>query len=238
MRDYLEHTGCLMEFLRRELDDPAAAPCGRCARCLGRNLVAVDIDRELVADAVAFLQGQHRAFEARKQWPNGKAIPVDQRSESGSILSHVGDGGWGTLVRDQKVAGAFSTELARAFADLISKQSFDPAVEWVTCVPSVRNPSLVRNLAARVAALLELPFVPVVTKERETPPQTEMNNSAQQYANVEHAFSITAPVPPGPVLLIDDIVDSRWTLTAVAALLCENGSGPVHPTVLAQAKSD
>ena len=238
MREYLEHSGCLMEFLRRELDDPAAAPCGRCARCIGGNLVAVDIDRELVADAVAFLQGQHRTFEARKQWPDSKAIPVPQRAETGSILSHVGDGGWGTLVQDQRVAGAFSNELARALADLISKQSFDPAVEWVTCVPSVRNPSLVRDLAARVAAMLELPFAPVVTKERETLPQNELNNSAQQYANVQGAFSITEPVPPGPVLLIDDIVDSRWTLTAVAALLRQNGSGPVHPVLLAQAKSD
>ncbi len=75
MREYLEYSGCLMEFLRRELDDPAAAPCGRCARCLGHNLVPLEIDPALVADAVAFLQGQHRTFEPRKQWPNGKAIP-------------------------------------------------------------------------------------------------------------------------------------------------------------------
>jgi ATP-dependent DNA helicase RecQ len=86
--------------------------------------------------------------------------------------------------------------------------------------------------------MLELPFTPVVTKGPGTVPQSELNNSAQQYANVEHAFSITAPVPPGPVLLIDDIVDSRWTLTAIAALLRENGTGSVHPMVLAQAKSD
>ncbi len=86
--------------------------------------------------------------------------------------------------------------------------------------------------------MLELPFAPVVTKAEGTVPQSELNNSAQQYANVEHAFSITAPVPSGPVILIDDIVDSRWTLTAVAALLRENGSGPVHPMVLAESKSD
>ncbi len=39
-------------------------------------------------------------------------------------------------------------------------------------------------------------------------------------------------------LLIDDIVDSRWTLTEVAALLRQNGSGPVHPMLLAEATSD
>ncbi len=31
MRRYAETKGCLMEFLRRELDDPEAEPCGRCA---------------------------------------------------------------------------------------------------------------------------------------------------------------------------------------------------------------
>jgi ATP-dependent DNA helicase RecQ len=65
-----------------------------------------------------------------------------------------------------------------------------------------------------------------------------MNNSAQQYANVQNAFSISGPVAPGPVLLVDDIVDSGWTLTAIAARLRQNGSGPVRPMLLAQAKSD
>ena len=43
--------------------------------------------------------------------------------------------------------------------------------------------------------------------------------------NVDGAFAITQPVPEGPVILIDDLVDSNWTLTAVATLLRQNGSG-------------
>jgi ATP-dependent DNA helicase RecQ len=238
MREYLEHSGCLMEFLRRELDDPTAAPCGRCARCVGRDLVTVEIDRGLARDAVAFLRGRSLTLEPRKRWPDGKNIPTDRRAEPGRILSHYGDGGWGTLVKEQKTAGGYSDELALALADLISKQSFDPVVEWVTCVPSLRHADLVPDVAARVAARLGLPFVPVVAKARETPPQKEMHNSAQQFANVQGAFSITATVRPGPVLLIDDIVDSSWTATVIAALLRETGSGPVHPMLLAQATSD
>ncbi len=238
MLEYLERPGCLMEFLRRELDDPAAAPCGRCARCVGRSLVNVEIDRELAREAGAFLRGGSLTLDPRKQWPDGKRIPVDQRAEPGRILSRYGNGGWGTVVKEQKVAGAYSDELARALADLISKQSFDPAVEWVTCAPSLRHPDLVPSLAARVAARLGLPFVPVVAKARETRPQKELNNGAQQFANVESAFALTAPLRPSPVLLVDDIVDSGWTLTAVATLLRQNGSGPVHPMLLAQAKSD
>jgi ATP-dependent DNA helicase RecQ len=97
---------------------------------------------------------------------------------------------------------------------------------------------LVPALAAEVARGLGLPFHTVVVKAKETAPQKEMDNSAQQYANVADAFSIAGPVPAGPVLLIDDIVDSRWTLTVIAAQLRQNGSGPVFPVVLARALSD
>ena len=238
MREYLGHPGCLMEFLRRELDDPAAAPCGRCARCVGRDLLDVEIDRTLAREAVAFLRGRSLKLDPRKKWPDGTNIPVEQRAELGLVLSHYGDGGWGTLVKAQKAAGYYSDELAGALADLISKQSFDPAAQWVTCVSSLRNPNLVPDLAARVASRVGLRFVPVVAKGRETQPQKEMNNSAQQFANLKDAFSIIAPVPPGPVWLIDDIVDSSWTVTTISALLRETGSGPVYPILLAQARSD
>jgi ATP-dependent DNA helicase RecQ len=70
----------------------------------------------------------------------------------------------------------------------------------------------------------------------ETPPQKVMVNSAQQVANIARAFRIvTADVRPGPVLLVDDIVDSRWTLTVCGLLLREAGSGVVHPFALASA---
>ena len=49
------------------------------------------------------------------------------------------------------------------------------------------------------------------------------------------AFAVTAPVPAGPVLLVDDLVDSRWTLTVVTAALVDVGGGPVFPFALALA---
>jgi ATP-dependent DNA helicase RecQ len=238
MREYLACTGCLMEFLQRELNDPSAAPCGRCTWCVGDHLLPVEIDRELAREAVAFLRGRTLVVEPRKQWPDGKKIPVDRRAEPARALSHFADGGWGTQVREQRSAGAYSDEVAWALAELVAKQKFDPDIEWVTCVPSLRAPALVSDLAQRVADRLRLPFVPIVTKARETSPQREMSNSAQQCANVDGAFAITGTPPEGPVLLVDDIVDSGWTLTTVAALLREHGSGPVHPALLAQAKSE
>jgi ATP-dependent DNA helicase RecQ len=42
-------------------------------------------------------------------------------------------------------------------------------------------------------------------------------------------------LPPVPVLLVDDMVDSGWTLTLAAVLLQHHGSGPVYPFALAKA---
>ena len=82
------------------------------------------------------------------------------------------------------------------------------------------------------------PAVPPGGREaRETAPQIELENSQQQ-PNVLGAFVVDG-VPAGePVLLVDDLVDSRWTLTVVGATLLEAGSGPVSPFVLAKSVSD
>jgi ATP-dependent DNA helicase RecQ len=238
MLEYLSGSGCLMEFLQRELNDPSASPCGRCMWCVGDHLLPVVIDRELAREAVAFLQNRSLVLEPRKQWPDGKKIPLDQRAEVGRVLSHYADGGWGTQVKEQRESGAYSDEVTWALADLVSKQKYDEEPEWVTCVPSLRAPALVSGLAERVADRLKLPFVPVVVKGRETSPQREMSNSAQQCANVQGAFALSGPMPKGAVLLIDDLVDSGWTVTVVAALLREHGTSAVHPALLAQSRSD
>lgn len=107
-------------------------------------------------------------------------------------------------------------------------------------MPSTRHPDLVPLFAERLAKALELPFLPVLSKTRETAPQAEMENSQQQLANVWGAFAVEASeVPAGqPVLLVDDLQDSRWTLTVMGAALLEAGSGSVSPFVLAKAVSD
>jgi ATP-dependent DNA helicase RecQ len=60
-----------------------------------------------------------------------------------------------------------------------------------------------------------------------------MHNSAMQFRNVDQAFTVRGPVDEGPILLLDDVVDSRWTMTVVGSALREAGSGPVLPFALA-----
>ena len=54
MDAYVTHTGCLMEFLGRALDDPEARPCGKCAGCRGQPILKVDYDHDLVNRTAIF----------------------------------------------------------------------------------------------------------------------------------------------------------------------------------------
>ena len=222
-----------METLRRELDDPTAEPCGRCSRCTGVSR-DIELDRSLVIEAQEFLRGQNLGLKARKQLPGGSRIAKTEQLADGWALAKWGDGGWGRQIRDDKTSGAFSDELVIALAKLLGDQPADPPFEWVTAVPSRRSPTLVADLAARVAERLGLPYLPVLEQVRDTAVQNEMQNSAQQARNVGGAFEVTGPIPDTPCLLIDDVWDSGWTMTVIAQLLQSHGSGPVYGAVLAQ----
>jgi ATP-dependent DNA helicase RecQ len=245
MRAYAAHAGCLMEFLRTELDDPGAAKCGRCMNCTGFPL-QVEVDEVLRVTAREHLRGFDLFVEPRKQWPSGMGasmpkgrIAEDERPYRGRALSVMGDGGWGRLVASGRGEDErFADDLVTASATLIvDRWRPEPAPMWVACVPSMTHPDLVPDFAARLADALDLPFLEAVRKIGQNQPQATMRNSAQQVRNVWDAFEVAAAptLPPGPVLLVDDLADSKWTITVVARALLQAGSGPVHPFVLATA---
>jgi ATP-dependent DNA helicase RecQ len=149
-----------------------------------------------------------------------------------------GDGGWGSIVRDQTAAGEFGDDLVEALVEQVAQWQPDPMPTWITCVPSRRQPDLVPSLARRFADAMGLPFVDAVKPSGNPRPQSEMDNSAQQYGNVLRAFAVTEEVPDGPVFLVDDTFDSRWTLTVVTSQLRGAGAGAVFPIVLAEARSE
>jgi ATP-dependent DNA helicase RecQ len=127
----------------------------------------------------------------------------------------------------------FSDELVNAFMDMIRDWNPEPEPAWVTCVPSLRHPDLVPDFAQRLAAEMGLPFHAVLQKIEHRPQQKTMANSVQQALNVDGSLEVSSSgIPSGPVLLVDDMVDSRWTLTVCAWLLRKNGSGEVWPMAL------
>jgi len=255
MQAYVDTTGCRMEFLGRLLNDPAAGECGHCANDGGARWPR-SVSGELVQEAVAYLRRDVRGIDPRRQWPDATRIP--KPNEIGRALCMLGDPGWGRDVargrseggvgggrgrdgdvargRDARFDARFEDHLAGAAMEVIrGRWRPNPMPEWVTCVPSATRPGLVEAFAERLASMLALPYVSCLTSSA-GPPQAEMANSAQQSANARHRLGVRASaILPGPVLLVDDIVDSRWTLTVAGSLLREHGSGPVLPFALAVA---
>ena len=238
MWDYVGARDCLMQRLRLELDDHGAAPCGRCMNCTGERLPAELAESE-IEDAAYFLRHADLMIEPRLQWPSqldkpkGRVKP-EHRNQTGRVLSLYNDGGWGRAVAAAKHDGEdFPAELVDALAGMVARWNPQPAPNWLTFVPSLTHPELVPKFARAVADALGLEIAPIVVKSRPTAPQKSMENSAKQVMNLWDSFELRAKPSPGPVLLVDDVVDSRWTMTVVGYLLRSAGSGPVFPVALA-----
>ena len=243
MLDYMHSQECLMQFLRKELDDPNPSPCGKCAICLGKPLLPGNVSSKFVTEAVQFLRTREQIIETRKVWPKnalltynltGK-ISKDLQAEIGRSLSIWNDAGWGKFVKKGKYKdNHFEDSLVQATYDMIQRWQPQPFPTWVTCIPSLTHPELVPNFDQRLAKKLGLPFVPCIIKIRQTSLQKDMTNSYQQAHNLDGAFKIyNWEGIRGNVFLVDDIVDSIWTFTVVAALLLNAGSGKVFPLALA-----
>ena len=248
MKRYLANERCLMQFLADALDDSNAQACGKCAVCLGRAVLPVELQRNTHINAQRFVRHSEMPLELKKQWDiealalyqsvfgwRGLNIPAQLRGEEGRVLSRWGEPVWGELVSRGKAQGHFDDELVDASVDLIRNRWGAVApVAWVTCIPSSRHPNLVPDFAARLAAALGVPFRAVIEKSRETEPQKNMENRFHQCHNLDGAFTIRPEAGTDEaVLLIDDVVDSAWTLTLAAALLRQTGTAVVYPFALA-----
>jgi len=204
--------------------------------------LAANVDEALLREAVAFLRRTSLPIEPRKQWPGGGMpqyrvagkIALGHQAELGKALCVWGDAGWGGLVRRGKYHdGSFADDLVAACARMVREWNPQPRPAWVTSVPSLRHPDLVPNFARRLAAALALPFHVALANTDNRAEQKTMANSTRQARNIDGSLAIAGlPLPNGPVLLVDDMVDSRWTLTVATWLLRTNGSGKVWPMAL------
>jgi len=240
MQEYVGLGAGHMEFLIRALDGTP----GESAQPDLPPLPAA-VDPELVRAAIEFLRRTSLPIEPRKQWPAGGLphcgvsgrIPPELQAQPGKALCVWGDAGWGVSVRLGKYHdGRFSDDLVEACRQLMEQWGPGPAPAWVTCVPSRRHPDLVPDFARRLAGALGLPFEPALVRRDDRPEQKTMANSTQQARNVDGSLAVTQEhVRAEPALLVDDMVDSRWTLTVAAWQLRSHGSGEVWPLALAQA---
>jgi ATP-dependent DNA helicase RecQ len=279
---------CRMAFLQEALDDPTAAPCGRCDVCAG-PWYATHIPAGATQAASARLDRPGVELAPRAQWPTGAdrlgvqvkgKIAASEQVETGRAVARLTDLGWGqrlrTLLGDDGVGGvatlaegveapsieedpdaAFDVshrvirpglasdvppddELMKACARVLGSWDWAQRPGAVVAMPSRRRPALVTGVAQGLARLGRLPYLGALDLAHGGPTGGPGGNSAFRLAGVWQRIVVgaelrakLADLGDAPVLLVDDLADSRWTMTVAGRELRVAGAGSVLPFVLA-----
>lgn len=231
MDEFTKQKGCYMKYIAEKLDDVNAKVCGKCSNC--RGLIFDErVGAETVQMAQQFIKSKFGVIEPRKQFPDKTKIKSEFQFKDGIVLSNYADAGYGLAVQKGKyVDGYFADELVDASAKILSEFIKNNNIEWITPVTSKRHPKLVPDFAKRLADKLDIGYFEGI-KKLDAEEQKKFENSDGQYKNANDSFEIIQ-VKKENILLVDDMVDSRWTFTVCAMKMREMGSGDIYPFALA-----
>jgi ATP-dependent DNA helicase RecQ len=244
MLAYEATTECRLEFLRKELDDAEAVPCGRCDNCTGTRTEA-GVSAEAAAGAAAALSKPGVPVDPKRMWPTGLQaigidlkgkIPVESSAEPGRALARLSDIGWGGPLRELLSDGAdreVPEDVFKAVVQVLASWDWAQRPAAVVSMGSLSRPRLVDGLAQRLAQLGRMEYLGALGRASGTGGGAHRANSAQRLQQVLHAFTVDFPVPASSVLLVDDVRDSGWSMTVAAMRLREAGATAVYPLTLA-----
>jgi ATP-dependent DNA helicase RecQ len=289
MLGYLRTTGCRLEYLRQQLDDPQARPCGRCDNCTGRPWPA-EVSAEGASLARARLLRPGIDISPRRMWPPGMKrlgvdvtgkIPAGLSADTGRALGRLTGLGWGPRLRalldspgkphasgpgepppdspipdDQGAATAdpddqgagtpipqgadapVPDDVVSALVQVLAAWDWEQRPAGVITLPSRTRPRLIASLGERIAEIGRLPLLGSLEYAGNGPGPRQFN-SPQRLQAIWRELRVPGPLAGavaslgGPVLVIDDRIDSGWTMTVAARLLREAGAPGVLPLVLA-----
>jgi len=252
MIEYERTADCRMQALQRDLDDPTAAPCGRCDNCT-TPWYPLEVAQSAASSASSALDRVGIPIEPRAQWPTGAdrlgvlakgKIPADERAQTGRALARLTDLGWGVPLREIFAAGAADAPATPAILEacvrVLTDWDWDERPAAIVQMPSRAHPLLVDSVAHWLSQRGRLPLLGALSPLGDGPTGTPGGNSAFRLSNVWDQFSVGPELAEGlavhagkPILLVDDRADSRWTITVAGRLLRRNGSSAVLPFVLA-----
>ncbi|WP_141583220.1 RecQ family ATP-dependent DNA helicase [Actinomadura sp. WMMA1423] len=246
MLDYIATQGCREEFLRRQLDDPAAAPCGRCDNCTGRHW-PTDVTQESTTQARDRLHRPGVDIAPRRMWPTGVKgdlgvsgrIKSELQAETGRALGRLTDIGWGNRLRELFAAGDTDVpaDLVDAVVKVLAAWDWPTRPTGVVTIGSRSRPRLVTTFGRRIAEIGRLPYLGELTPVGDPVPRR--HNSAQRLASVWNALAVPQGLAealsdnPGHILLVDDRIETGWTMTVATRLLKEAGAHSTLPLALA-----
>ena len=240
MQAYVDTDGCRMAFLGRLLNDPAAG---------GLRPLRERRRRALAAVGGAGPRAGGRRLPAAGRAGDRPAAPVAgggadreaDRDRAGAV--HPGRPGVGEGRRAGRRRAGPGPDLAVRGSPRRRRDGGDPGPlapepdAGVGDLRAVRDPAGVRGgvrAAAGERARAAVRRVPDVRRRARRRPRWPTARPRPRTRGRSWAWS-GGPSGPGPVLLVDDLVDSRWTLTVAGSLLREHGAGPVLPFALAVA---
>lgn len=244
MLDYLDTDSCRMAFLRGQLDDPELGPgqrCGRCDNCTGTRYETA-VDEATLTATRERLRRPGVAVAPRKQWPSGLGAlglglsgRINDGAAPGRAIGRLTDLGWGARLRkllaepDQEVPD----EIVQAAVAVLKAWNWENRPVAVMGLDSASHPVLVRSTVQRLAQLGRLTDLGTLSYAPDRRPVTAAN-SAYRVAALNGSWEWPQfQFPDGPVLLVDDMTDTGWTLTMAARVLRDAGAPEVLPFVLA-----
>jgi ATP-dependent DNA helicase RecQ len=192
--------------------------------------------------------------EPRKMWPTGMRelgiddasgkIPAARLAEPGRALGRLTDVGWGSTLRALFAEGApdepVSGQLTDALVQVLAAWDWARRPASVVTLPSRSRPALVSSLGQRISAIGRLGYLGALGYATPDGPGPRRHNSAQRLSTVWRALTVPpelraaiAAAGDDPILLVDDQVDTGWTMTVAAALLRDAGATAVLPLALA-----
>jgi len=219
-----------MGYLTEYLGDQAGHSCGTCGRCRKENFPFVIPSERMQSVVFHFLEEGFLPYIERCSIGN---CPVH---EAGWSLSYHGWSHIGKLVRASKYedAGPFALSLVKRAVEVVCSRYPIYAINGVVSVPPTKSGLLVEMFARQIASLLNVEYLPVLTKIRPTQQQKNLTNQVQKADNVKGAFSVPFPqfVAGRTLLLIDDIYDSGCTLREVGQALMQAGARAIYPLTI------
>ena len=245
---YEAGSGCRMAFLQRVLDDESATDCGRCDGCAG-PWYPTDIPDRVIGAAREQLARVGTPLEPRAMWPTGMdrlGVPVkgkigpDERAAEGRALARLSDLGWGQRLRPLLAQDApVPPEVFTGVVHVLKEWGWRERPVAVIAIPSRARPHLVTSLAQGIAQIGRLRYLGALDLVDGGPVGEPGGNSAFRLANVWERLAVGPALAEalagirGPVLLVDDLVSSRWTMTEAARAVRLAGAPEVMPLVLA-----
>ena len=237
MKQLVKTKECYSRYIVSCLDDKTAANCGHCTNCTGKELYPSEVSAQATHVAEAYINKLIIPIEPRKQWVYS-AVTQQKRiahiNQPGFCISKYGDAGYGELVKQGKYSKEkrFCDELVGKSAQMLRPFVKEHGITHICPVPSLRS-DLVHDFAVRLSESLKLEFVELLNKSSARQ-QKEMENSAYQCANAYQSFAVKEDICiPLNILLVDDMVDSRWTFTVCGYRLMEAGAEKIYPFALA-----